>query len=157
MQYNLHHVQKNHHKLISVFNEIVKKNSKAFLVMVGDGTLKEQIIEEIRSYGLQEKYVQFAHREDIPEILKSLDVFIFPSLYEGLPVSLVEAQVAGVPCIVSDRIISEAILSSTTVQLSLEDSDSKWASIATKVYPSHGISKELQKYNLNDEIIYTIE
>lgn len=96
---------KNHSFLIDIFCKSHKKNSNIHLVLVGDGSLKEEIINKVNSLELN-NYVHFLGlRKDIPVIMKSLfDIFVFPSLWEGLPLTLIEAQLSGLQCIASNEI-----------------------------------------------------
>lgn len=110
---------KNHSFLIDVFEEIYKIKNNAFLLLVGAGELKEQSINKLNSLNLEGRYLILSNRSDIPQLLKAMDVFVFPSKYEGLPLTLVEAQVAGLKCVVSKNVSSESVLSEDTVQLEL--------------------------------------
>lgn len=100
--------QKNHDFLINVFYEILKKIPDTHLVLVGDGDLKEKM-ERLVSEKRIAQYVHFLGlRDDVPQIMSSLDLFLFPSLYEGLGIVLIEAQAAGIPCLISNNLPSEA-------------------------------------------------
>jgi glycosyltransferase involved in cell wall biosynthesis len=96
--------QKNHSFLIDLFYQYSKINPQAILLLVGDGTLKQEIERKVADLYLTEKVILLGVREDINRILQAFDVFVFPSLHEGLPVSLIEAQAAGLPCVISDVI-----------------------------------------------------
>ena len=96
--------QKNHEFLIDVFAEIKKRTPNSKLILVGIGELQDKIKGKVISYGLTEDVIFTGLREDVPEILQALDVFVFPSLFEGLPVAVIEAQAAGVPCVISDKV-----------------------------------------------------
>lgn len=121
------HSQKNHVLLVDIFSELIKKEPKARLILVGDGPLKEYIKEKVKGKRL-EKYIYFLGiREDIPKIMASLDVFIFPSKYEGLGIVLIEAQAAGIPCVVSNKIPNEADLGLGLIRkVDLNDDLSVW-------------------------------
>lgn len=118
---------KNHIFLLDVFKEITNRCEKAFLLLVGNGPLEPQICEKIKNLGLQEKVRILSHRSDVPELLTAMDVFLFPSLFEGLPVSLVEAQVVGLKCVISETIDKNSILLPTTVVKNLSDFVQDWA------------------------------
>ncbi|QIC65935.1 glycosyltransferase family 1 protein [Acinetobacter schindleri] len=96
---------KNHNFLIDVFWKAHSKDPNIHLVLVGDGSLKEEIINKVKTLNL-ENYVHFLGlRKDIPIIMKSIfDIFVFPSLWEGLPLTLIEAQLSGLKCIASNEI-----------------------------------------------------
>lgn len=98
---------KNHEFMIDVFHEVVKENPESILLLVGDGRQKEQIEAQIKSLDLQEHVKMLGKREDVNLILQAMDVFLLPSLFEGFPIALVEAQTSGLPCIVSDTVTKE--------------------------------------------------
>jgi glycosyltransferase involved in cell wall biosynthesis len=100
--------QKNHRKIMEVFDQIVNLQSNAQLVLVGEGPLMEEANASAHSLGLQNQVHMLGVRNDIPEIMGALDVFLFPSLFEGLGIVLIEAQAAGVPCVVADTVPFEA-------------------------------------------------
>ncbi len=101
-------VKSKNHKFFITLMEYIKVNEiNMRLVLVGDGELRNDIQNLIDEKGLS-KYISFLGiREDIPELMNMFDVFVMPSLYEGLPVTLIEAQAAGTPCIVSDNVTGE--------------------------------------------------
>lgn len=119
--------QKNHKFLIEIFRELVKIESDAKLFLVGTGPDRELIREKVKEYHLENKVVFMGSREDIPEILQAIDVFVFPSLYEGLGIAAVEAQAAGIPCILSDQVPVECRMTQNVEFLSLKKSPKCWA------------------------------
>jgi glycosyltransferase involved in cell wall biosynthesis len=96
--------EKNHTFLIDVFSEIYNKNKNAELVLIGDGPLRKEIEDKIHQLKLENVVKILGVRSDIAQLTQMLDVLAFPSLYEGLPVTLIECQAAGLPCICSDVI-----------------------------------------------------
>lgn len=102
--------QKNHSFLIDVFASIKKRYSNAVLLLVGDGALRDDLQKKVNQLGLEDSVRFLGQRDDVADILMALDVFLFPSLFEGFPVSLVEAQCAGLPCLVSDTITQEVAI-----------------------------------------------
>lgn len=120
--------QKNHVFLIDVFAECVKLNPEAKLLLVGDGAGKAKIQEKIKKLGIDKKVIFAGIRSDVERLLQAMDVFVFPSLYEGLPVTMVEAQAAGLPCVISDKVPEECIMTEGLVAVkSLSDSVENWA------------------------------
>lgn len=120
--------QKNHRFLIRVFHALLQHNDKARLFLVGTGDLEADVRQQVQSLGLQDHVVFLGTRSDVPELLQAMDLFVFPSLFEGLPVSLVEAQATGVRAVVSDGISEEAILVEENVKvISLKKSPAAWA------------------------------
>lgn len=119
--------QKNHTFLIDIFQELYKMDSTAHLVLAGTGDLMEKTRRKVQALGLDQAVTFLGDCGNVPDLLAAADVLCMPSLFEGLPVSLVETQSAGVPCVVSDRIPREADITGTVTFLPLEDSPQKWA------------------------------
>lgn len=118
---------KNHKFLIDIFNETHKKNAQALLLIVGDGALRSEIEEQVCSMGLSQHVLFTGIRSDISNLLQAMDVFVFPSIYEGLPVALVEAQASGLRCFVSDRITKAIGITELVEFISLDCSKEYWA------------------------------
>ena len=118
---------KNHVFLVEVFKEFVKKEDDAFLLMVGDGPIKNEIAEKLDAYGLKNKYLILSDRSDVPDVLASMNAFVFPSLFESLGIALIEAQEAKIPCFVSNNIPEHAKISNLVKRLSLSYSPEEWA------------------------------
>lgn len=120
--------QKNHKFLIDVFYECTKINNSVKLILVGDGKEKKQIQNKINLLGIQDKVIFTGDRADVNKILQAMDVFVFPSLYEGLGISILEAQAAGLPCVISSSIPDDCIVTKELVhKISLHDSAAQWA------------------------------
>jgi glycosyltransferase involved in cell wall biosynthesis len=118
---------KNHTFLLDILKYVIKKNPTIKLLLVGDGDLREQIEEKAKQDGIYENIRFVGVKENISTMLHSMDVFVFPSLYEGLGLVLLEAQASGVPCIVSEAIQPEADLHLGLVsKLSLADGAEVW-------------------------------
>lgn len=118
---------KNHEFILDVFNKIKEKNNKAVLILVGNGTLYENIINKIQTMNLQSSVKCLGIREDINTILRISNAFIYPSLYEGLGISILEAEATGLPCIISDKVPDDAVINDNVIKLSLNDTSQKWA------------------------------
>ncbi|MEC5424023.1 glycosyltransferase family 1 protein [Virgibacillus sp. C22-A2] len=99
--------QKNHMLLLDIFAGVVKQEPNSILLLVGDGPLKLKLEERVKELKLDKKVRFLGIREDIHLILQAFDMFVFPSLHEGLPVTLIEAQAAGLPCFIADTITKE--------------------------------------------------
>ena len=120
--------QKNHTFLLDIFSECVKFVPNARLLLVGDGEGKTQIQEKARFLGLENKVIFIGVRNDVADLLQAMDVFVFPSLYEGVPVTMIEAQASGLPCIISDGVPGECIITSGLVtSMKLSDTPCDWA------------------------------
>ncbi|MBQ7645990.1 MAG: glycosyltransferase family 1 protein [Clostridia bacterium] len=123
-------LQKNHVFLLEVFKEYLKINENARLLLVG-GCIEKRGIKYVNdlvdSYGLRDKVVIAGENPDMPEHFSAMDVFVFPSHFEGLGMALIEAQANGLTCFVSDKVPSEAFATPLAVPLSLEKSAKEWA------------------------------
>ncbi len=129
--------QKNHTFLLKVFKKITHIDSNVKLWLIGKGPLEEEIKKEIQTLGLEE-YVQLLGTQiDIPGYLSAADAFLMPSLYEGLPVSGVEAQANGLPCFFSDEITRELDISEGAHFLSLNLTPEEWAKYITSKKVKH--------------------
>ena len=100
--------QKNHAFLIDIFKGVLEKNKNAVLLLVGDGVLKNQIEKKTLELGIRDSVIFAGVRSDIPAVLSAMDVFAFPSFYEGMPNTVIEAQATGLPCVIADTITREA-------------------------------------------------
>ena len=118
---------KNHDFLINVFAHIHKTNHNAILLLIGDGDLRSGIEQKVKALGLESNVIFTGVREDVPELLCAMDVFVFPSLWEGVPVTLIEAQANGLRCIISDAVTDEVKIAELVETVSLQDSVEYWA------------------------------
>ena len=119
---------KNHSFLLDVFQEIEKIHSNSILLLAGVGETMDAIKERTREYGLEDKVHFLGSVKYVPDLLPMADVFVFPSLYEGLGISLIEAQAAGLPCFASeDRVPKDANVTGTVNFLKLDCGAKKWA------------------------------
>lgn len=119
--------QKNHMFLIDIFNEVHKCMPKSSLVLVGDGDLKQKVRERVQKYGLDGDVLFLGLRDDVNKIMQAMDIFLLPSLHEGLPVVGVEAQAAGLPCLISQNVSQQLKISENLYFESLSNPASKWA------------------------------
>ena len=119
--------QKNHKFLIDIMCELVKKNKNTILLLIGDGPLYGEILDEVKRMGLFNKIRFLGLRKDVAELYNVMDVFVLPSWYEGLPVVSIEAQSNGLPCFVSNRVSDECQLTTTLYFMPLEHSAEQWA------------------------------
>jgi glycosyltransferase involved in cell wall biosynthesis len=119
--------QKNHIYLIEIFKEVEKLYSNSKLLLVGDGHLQDTIKKMVKELNLIDKVIFLGTRKDVAEIYQAVDAFVFPSFYEGLPVTLIEAQAAGLPVFVSNTITNEVNLTNLITSLPITTSPKKWA------------------------------
>lgn len=121
--------QKNHAFLLDIFAAVVRRQPQAVLVLVGEGRLRPAVERRAESLGLKDRVRCLGVREDVPKLMGGLfDVFVFPSRWEGLGLVLVEAQAAGLPCVISDVVPGEAdIVSELISRVSLNSPAEIWA------------------------------
>ncbi len=122
---------KNHSFIVDIFAEILKKRPDAQLLLIGDGVLRAQTEQKVHEKGLDTQVKFLGVRRDVHELLQAFDVMLFPSLFEGLPVTLVEAQSAGLPCVISENIPNEVIITDLVEQMSLAEPAARWAERVT--------------------------
>ena len=128
---------KNHGFLIKVFSEIYKHNKDAFLLMVGAGEEKERIKQLIENSPLKNSYMILSNRSDVADIMQAMDVFVFPSQFEGLGIVLIEAQKSGLPCFASDQVPSFAKVTNLVKFCSLSAGAEDWAREILKISDSN--------------------
>ncbi|MFC0654261.1 glycosyltransferase, partial [Lederbergia wuyishanensis] len=122
------HPQKNHTYLIDIFKQIHIKSGESVLLLVGDGNLRPDIERRIQELGLTDSVIFTGIRKDVAEILQAMDIFLFPSLYEGLGIVLVEAQATGLKCFTSNKVVPESVNVTGLVEfIDLEKSPEHWA------------------------------
>lgn len=127
-------IQKNQNFLIDIFYEIRKKRKNALLLLVGEGTLECKLKQQVAALGLVNSVLFLGLRNDVPELMQAMDLFLLPSLYEGLPVVGVEAQCMGLLSFFSDSITDEMKLSDNSIFVSLKKSAFQWCEIILKYY-----------------------
>lgn len=126
------HPQKNHELLIDIFKNIHNKVEDSVLLLVGDGFLKESIQAKVIDEDIEDSVIFVGLRADVPDIFQGMDLFLFPSLFEGLGIAVVEAQAAGLSCIVSDQIPNEAIITNLVDKVHLSKEPEDWSKLALK-------------------------
>lgn len=114
-------LQKNHEFLIDIFAELHKQMANAKLLLLGNGPLQEHIQQKVEKLGLSRCVIFAGLQRDPASFYTAMDVFCFPSLWEGLPLTLVEAQYSGLPCVVSDAVPRETAITDKVFTLSIDD------------------------------------
>ncbi len=138
--------QKNHGMVIDVFNELHKRDDSYKLVLVGTGEEQDKIKAKAEELGLKEDVLFLGNRNDIPGLLTASDIFLFPSLYEGLPIALLEAQAADLICVVSDTISEVALLTEKVKSLSLSASPSVWADVTEAMMKEYNVRCDRREF-----------
>lgn len=120
-------MEKNHLRLIDMFIEIKKKRPEAVLMLAGDGELMPAVIDKVKKLGIAGDVMMTGNVPDTYELYNAMDLFLMPSIWEGLPVVGVEAQACGVPCVFSTGITSAVKLTDLATFMSLDASNIDWA------------------------------
>ena len=119
--------QKNHTFLLDIFAEIHKQKPDSVLLLISDGRLMDEIKRKTAQMGLADNVMFLGNRGDVNELMQAMDVFLFPSLWEGLPLTGIEAQTAGLPVLMSDVITNEVCITNNIYTMSLKQSAKVWA------------------------------
>ena len=126
--------QKNHEFLLQIFTFILKKNPSAVLLLVGSGERKEDIRKKAEELGIEKDIVFYGVTEDVPAVLNMMDVFVFPSRFEGFGNVLIEAQASGLKCFASEGVIPESVKITDNLEwISLNTAPDIWAEEILKV------------------------
>lgn len=148
--------QKNHEFLINVFKEVHQKVKDSVLLLIGEGLDEGLIKQKVKELQLNDNVIFLGRRNDVPKLFQAMDCFVLPSRFEGLPIVGIEAQAAGLPCVFSSDITTEASVSNEVVFISLDDM-SHW--ISNILATSTGQRKACEKscldtagYNIQSEI-----
>ena len=143
--------EKNQSYLIDVFKQISLKEKNSKLLIVGKGHLKEDLEEKIKKENLEKKITLFNGRNDIPNLLQAADVFILPSLYEGLPVVAIEAQAADLKCFISKNVSPEVKLNDSLEFLDITNTEKETAKLIleNKMHERNNVTGEkIKEYDI---------
>ena len=151
--------QKNHPFMLKVFEEVAKQNEKAYLLFVGTGPDYDRIQELIKKHPYSERIICYGVTDKVSDVYDAMDLFLFPSKFEGLGIVLLEAQIKGLPCVASDVIPREVELNKNMIDfLSLEADIEIWSKVILnslerkinrkKVYEEN--EKKIQKYSIEN-------
>lgn len=133
---------KNQTFLLDLMPEILKKKPESVLLLLGDGEDRLMLEKKIKRMGLLDHVIFTGNVSNVGEYMSAMDVYVFPSLYEGMPLALVEAQTNGLPCVISDRIPDDIYLTDLVKPLPLEDSNEQWI-----IYITEAKRKSSEEYS----------
>ncbi|UKK49258.1 glycosyltransferase family 1 protein [Prevotella sp. E9-3] len=134
--------EKNHTFLVDIFNAYSQLNPNSLLLLIGVGPLMDDIKAKVLQLGLSDKVQFLNERSDVDSLLQAFDLFLMPSLFEGLPFVLIEAQCTGLPCLVADTVSRDSALTSNITFFSLKQTAGSWA---------EKVSGIIANYNRKDE------
>ncbi|WP_026528976.1 glycosyltransferase [Butyrivibrio sp. VCD2006] len=125
---------KNHLFLMEIFKEIARLDEKAVFICLGEGDLKPEVMQKAKDLGIGDKVIFTGIRHDAENFMSAFDVMVFPSFFEGLPLTLIEAQVSSLPILMSDTITPNVIVTKGLVESkSIQDSAESWAEAAIQL------------------------
>lgn len=136
---------KNHSFIIDIFKECVNLNENMRLLLIGDGELENDIRRKVNQLNISDKVIFMGKRIDVADLLRAMDCFLMPSLFEGFPFVLVEAQASALPCIVSDVIDKKVDLTGAVHFMSLENSSQKWAKSIMSICEGYHRSSQIEQ------------
>lgn len=149
--------QKNPLFMLDIFYEIQRMKDNAILLLIGDGPMEVEVNNKIIDMGLEKKVILLSDRTDIAEIYNAMDVFVLPSIYEGLGIVYIEGQASGLKCFGSDKVPIEARISSLMNFIELKENHKVWAKKIVNVDKENNRIDNLSEvmssgYNINNEI-----
>lgn len=119
--------QKNPFGLLDIFKNILEKDPSVYLMSIGTGEMEQEVHAYAEKIGVKQRVLFLGKRDDVPDLMQAADVFLLPSFYEGLPIVGIEAQAAGLPCVMSDCITKEVDVTGNVTFLSLKEPKELWA------------------------------
>lgn len=147
--------QKNPEMIYGIFDCLAKRSGETRCIWIGSGELEDAYRRRIIDSGYADKIIMAGRRNDIPQLLQALDVLILPSFFEGLPVTIIEAQAASLPCVLSDTISRETAVTDLVTWKSIEDSPEQWADECINIAKStmhHRTDKKQELVNAGYDI-----
>lgn len=139
--------QKNQEYLLEIFEEVAAMRNDAILLIVGTGPDEEKIKSRVQEHPYKDRIILYGETDNPTAFYSAMDIFIFPSRYEGLPVVLLEAQISGLPCVVSDKVTREVDLGDINWQ-SIDDDPKQWANAILSV--EYRLEEERTAYRKKD-------
>ena len=140
---------KNHLYLVKIFYEYHQLNPNSKLFLVGDGVMRQDIETFVEELGIRDHVIFAGLRTDVPDMLQVMDYFVFPSIWEGMPLSVLEALSSGLTCVISDRITKDVLIGPHVSSLSIEEQPMVWA----KYLNSHPLPNRSIACNESAELI----
>lgn len=155
------HYAKNHEFILDIFAEVLKQNKQAKLFLLGDGPRRQEMEEKAAELGIKERVIFAGNQNPVAPYYQAMDVFLFPSRFEGMPGTVVEAQAAGLPCLIADTITTQVKVTELVTFLSLEQSAKLWAEQLNRIAAEQKIQKnaetEIDLSKTNYDVNYQVK
>lgn len=147
--------QKNHEYLLRIFKKVKEEKKNVVLLLIGKGELENELKNTVKELKIENDVKFLGVRDDVPELMMAMDVFVFPSLYEGLPNTVVEAQATDLKCVISDKITRETNITGKVEFLSIKEEDiNAWKNMVLDCTNKY---ERKNNYNILKENKYVIE
>lgn len=147
--------QKNHTFLLKVFAEILKDRPDSILMLIGDGPLFQEIQNKAKAIDIADSVLFIGTKKNVEDYLQAMDVFVLPSIFEGLGIVAIEAQASGLPCVVSDTVPEEAFITQHITSISLKTVVSVWSKKIMELfneYRNKDRNNGIIDYDINKEV-----
>ncbi|MGM0302302.1 hypothetical protein IGI66_001920 [Enterococcus sp. AZ048] len=141
--------QKNQEYLLDIFSLILKRYPDSYLLIIGEGSLRRELEKKIYAMKIENRVKLLGERKDIPDLLKTMDVFVMTSLYEGLPMVGLEAQAAGLKLVLADTISKDTKVTKNVCFVSLEKNIEQWVDNIIEPPFMNEMTVELQNYDVS--------
>lgn len=155
------HYAKNHEFILDIFTEVLNQNKKAKLFLLGDGPRRQEMEEKAAELGIKESVIFAGNQNPVAPYYQAMDAFLFPSRFEGMPGTVVEAQAAGLPCLIADTITKQVKVTELVTFLSLEQSAKLWAEQLNRIAAEQKIQKnaetEIDLSKTNYDVNYQVK
>lgn len=149
--------EKNHLFLLDIFCKVLQVRKESRLLLIGSGVMRDTVEKKVKELGIEDKVIILSNRTDIPRLLKCMDCFVLPSLYEGVSITLIEAQAAGKRCFVSEHLDNANFINDTTIPVSLNCSSEIWADEILNPDKRHKTGHNISEYDINVQIDKLLE
>ena len=155
------HYAKNHEFILNIFAEVLKQNKQAMLFLLGDGPRRQEMEEKAAELGIKERVIFAGNQNPVAPYYQAMDAFLFPSRFEGMPGTVVEAQAAGLPCLIADTITTQVKVTELVTFLSLAQDAELWAEqlnrIATERKMQKNTETEIDLSKTNYDVNYQVK
>lgn len=147
---------KNHKYIVEIFKKLIVRRPNSFLLLIGSGCTKKEIVQMLNECGLYNKSLILPARGDIPRMMKAMDVFVLPSLFEGLSIVTIEAQVSGLRTIVSSQVPEDVLFSENALSLDINVDPQVWVNAIVDTNIKGTVYNDIKNYDV-ENVMRTVE